>query len=527
MKLITLMQFKPNLIQVARQNLLLLVLFLSGCEQDFLLNDANAADSVLEETSFQVEVTVNPEVQFNLNPYLLGSNTQWVDRGDEMIDANKLEPVPKMLDKAKQLGVSVLRYPGGSLADLYHWKDGVGSKAQRDTNARFHGAGVSEVLFGTREFLRLCLALGAEPVITVNVITGTVQEAADWVKQTNITGFGRLDAKLPKVKYWEIGNEPYLIDDNQKSLAITPEEFARRATAFILAMKKIDPTIRVGIPLRSDTVAGVPATPMPGFNSKVLSGIKAPIDFVSVHNAYYPFVFADVPDKTQMYLAAMAASDIVNENFDDTNAEVKRYRQESNLPIALTEYNALFTLNRGDTDGYLASLAGGLFVADLLMTLGKRTDLLMANYWSLSGNWFFGSIEQDGDSRISHHVLEGLNRLWQGIGLETQTVTPNFDSPTAGFATSRNNIPLVNAIATREEGVTRVMLINKHPTAIGEVTLTIPGLGKINSISKQQLHSDDVFAQQDVAWSEFTSSGDTMPARLALSPHSLTLIEIR
>ena len=118
----------------------------------------------------------------------------------------------------KEIDVPVIRWPGGCFADTYHWKDGIGPRDQRPSIINSNWGGVTEDnSFGTHEFLDFCSMLGAEPYICVNVGSGTVQEAADWVEYVNSNVESPM-TKLRKkngrdkpwnVKYWAVGNESW------------------------------------------------------------------------------------------------------------------------------------------------------------------------------------------------------------------------------------------------------------------------------------------------------------------------------
>lgn len=118
----------------------------------------------------------------------------------------------------KRLHIPNLRWPGGCFADTYHWKDGIGPKAERPTIVNTWWGGVTEDnSFGTHEFLDLCEQLGAEPYISGNVGSGTVQELSDWVQYTNFGGVGPMANLRRKhgrekpwgVRFWGIGNETW------------------------------------------------------------------------------------------------------------------------------------------------------------------------------------------------------------------------------------------------------------------------------------------------------------------------------
>ena len=88
-----------------------------------------------------------------------------------------------VLQALKELKVPVLRWPGGCFADEYHWRDGIGPKANRPKMVNNNWGGtVEDNSFGTHEFLNLCELLGCEPYISGNVGSGTVEELAEWVE---------------------------------------------------------------------------------------------------------------------------------------------------------------------------------------------------------------------------------------------------------------------------------------------------------------------------------------------------------
>lgn len=89
----------------------------------------------------------------------------------------------------KNLNIPNLRWPGGCFADRYHWKDGVGPKADRPSIVNTMWGGVTEDnSFGTHDFLNMCKLLGTEPYLAGNTGSGTVQELADWVQYVNFEG---------------------------------------------------------------------------------------------------------------------------------------------------------------------------------------------------------------------------------------------------------------------------------------------------------------------------------------------------
>jgi alpha-N-arabinofuranosidase len=462
------------------------------------------------------------------NLLILGSNVQWVDRGDEVLKPSGDGFAAPMLQRVEELSPTVLRYPGGSMSDTYHWKDGIGALSGRKRNEHFFSKSAQVVAMGTREFLELCEATGAVPLITVNVASGTPQEAAEWVAYTNGEPLrsSRSGLALPRVRHWEIGNEPYLRDERRKELWLEPEEYAKRASEFIRAMRKVDPQLVIGIPLRSDTLGGVPVTPMPGYNRKVLQQIDADFEFVALHNAYLPLGFDKSYSDKDLYLATAAAAPTVAEDLSQTRALLRELRPDKGIVLAITEYQALYTIGK-NTDEYIATPAGALYVADLLRLLAETRDVAFANFWSLSGNWHFGALDQEGRPRPAYHVLKAFRTLLQGRMVPIKVDSPSFDSPRVGFAPARKGLPRVTAIATRDGNVVRAILINKDPVNPATTTIRTTGAARANG-TYRSLGGPRPFSVRGLPADGVVRSGGLpaapAEASLELPPHSVTLV---
>lgn len=122
-----------------------------------------------------------------------------------------------VLNALKELHVPVLRWPGGCFADEYHWMDGIGPREKRPRMVNTNWGGtVEDNSFGTHDFFNLCEILGAEPYLSGNVGSGSVEELAKWVEY--ITAEEGPMANLRKqngrekpwkLKYLGVGNESW------------------------------------------------------------------------------------------------------------------------------------------------------------------------------------------------------------------------------------------------------------------------------------------------------------------------------
>ena len=184
-----------------------------------------------------------------------------------------------VMKAASEWGVPILRWPGGNFASGYHWQDGVGPKESRPR--RYNAAWYEEESnhFGTDEFIEYCRKIGAEPYICVNLGTGTIEEAADWVEYCNGTGntsYANVRRKYGhpepyNVRYWGLGNEVY---GGWQIGHRNADDYAKIALECGKMMKWVDPTIEL-------VACGVPDLE---WNGTVLTKLIDIADYVSLHD---------------------------------------------------------------------------------------------------------------------------------------------------------------------------------------------------------------------------------------------------
>ena len=159
---------------------------------------------------------IAPEIYGQFSEHLGRCIYDGVYVGEDSEIPNKNGMRKDVVDALRALKLPVLRWPGGCFADEYHWRDGIGPKEKRRRMVNTNWGGtVEDNSFGTHEFMELCDQLGCEPYIAVNLGSGTVQEAAEWIEYMTADG----DSTIVKqrqangrkgpwhLKYVGIGNE--------------------------------------------------------------------------------------------------------------------------------------------------------------------------------------------------------------------------------------------------------------------------------------------------------------------------------
>src|SRR5512138_3380261 len=155
-----------------------------------------------------------------------------------------------VLSALRRLRMTAMRYPGGNFASGYHWLDGVGPRAQRPVVRELAWQSIEPNQFGTDEYLRLCRKMGWTPMLTVNLGTGTPEEARNWVEYCNApTGSRYADLRAANgspepyaVKLWCLGNE---MDGPWQLGHVPADQYAIRAGQAAQMMKSVDPSIEL------------------------------------------------------------------------------------------------------------------------------------------------------------------------------------------------------------------------------------------------------------------------------------------
>jgi alpha-N-arabinofuranosidase len=171
-------------------------------------------------------------------------------------------------------------------------------------------------------------------MITVNVQTGTPEEAAAWVAYVN-NGQRRVD-------YWEIGNELY-VDPRVFDPTLTPytpTTYGNRFLEYAQAMRAVDPTIKLGASMDYNygrTTYHV----FPDWTQTVLSIAGGQIDFVAVHNGFAPVLPYDADWNVRtVYGSMLGTSSLLDNNLQQLGGLIDTYAGQNapNISIAATEW---------------------------------------------------------------------------------------------------------------------------------------------------------------------------------------------
>ncbi|MDM7854715.1 cellulose binding domain-containing protein [Cellulomonas alba] len=399
-------------------------------------------------------------------------------------------------DLLHDAGTQIMRYPGGSYSDIYHWKDNTapGGYVAPDTDFDHFMAGVHRA--------------GAQAMVIANYGTGTPQEAADWVRYANVE-------KQDGVRYWEIGNELYgnghygASWESDDHPAKTPAEYATNLVQFSRAMKAVDPTIKIGAVLTTpgNWPDGLVGDGDAGTWNQVVLSIAAPdIDFAILH--WYPG-----GSSAPVALGKVAQ---VRDITAMTRQLLDRYSPDRRLGIAVTEMNAGYGENTQPgalfaADAYAALLENGVFTVDWWdVHNGPGTASTVAGQTDFNDFGLLSSGTCTSDGSACEPPRNTPFAPYYGISLVSRLARPG-----AEFLRTGSSDPLVVAHAARQpDGDLAVLLANEDPDAARAVTMSYQGYQPAASAQVLSYGNGD---------SRITTSSGSAATRM-LPPYSLTVL---
>jgi len=475
-----------------------------GLSLSLLVTGAPTGTGHVADAAASANITIDAgSSRGTIPPTAFGMNTAVWD--GHLLDGS----MPSLM---RQAGVSVLRFPGGSSADNYHWQ----------TNS-FCNGGYANPNNTFDSFMSVARATGAQPLITVNYGSNTTcngggdpAEAAGWVRYANVTkGYG--------VKYWEIGNEVYGNGtypggwETDLHAAKGPAAYASNTSAFVDAMKASDPSIKVGIAV---TTPGYwPDGRSPAWNSNTLAAVCSKIDFVDVH--WYPI--NDAGTDADLLASTGGIAGMMATLRAEINAACGAHADH--VQILLGE------MNTNSTGKQRVSLVDALFLADGFMTwledgaanaswwdLHNGIDLTGNNSPSLYGTATYGDLGVlSGGASVGGMSEPPANTPFPPYyGLQMLT---KLGAPGDTMVAASSDQALVAAHAVRQaNGSLALLLINKSPDTTYNVAVSLSGYSPASAATIY------AYGMQGGAIATTSSFGIGNAFTQSVPPYSLTTV---
>jgi alpha-N-arabinofuranosidase len=392
------------------------------------------------------------------------------DEGSPLADAdgNRTD----VLEAARKLHVTQLRWPGGNFGSGYHWQDGIGPKDARPARYDLAWFERESNRYGTDEFISTCRKLGAAPYICVNIGTGTIDDASSWVEYCNRQG-GTYFSDLRKknghpepyaVKYWGIGNEIY--GDWQighKNAA----DYAKMGLEFAKVMKWQDPSIKL-------VACG---TGDPDWDQPVLESMVNYVDYISAH--FYT-VSDELKDHYEILGSVAEMEQTLRNSAMVAESVCARARKPTPVWTALDEWNIINNWadgsKRDDVHKFeiIYNLRDALWVASALNSIQRHCRTVrMANLAQLVND--IALMQTSPTSLLlmtTYYPVELYASRSGNVALDVMVQSPRFE--TKGFADQ----PYLDVAATYDEAKQKVMLAVVNRRKEGDVTGSVELAGR-------------------------------------------------
>lgn len=494
--------------------------FIAVC---FVICLGHATISVAEPVN--ASFAIKRDVIHRIDPRVFGQfmeRPSWGEIGVEgglIPGTRKLQPgVLKMLE---EMEIPIIRFPGGTDVDFMDWRDMVDNvpdrAADRPVSTGHKGHKVTNN-FGYDEFLQLCEHLGTEAIVVVNFRDALLKEksleeaaahAASLVAYCNAP----VGAKLPegmydwpalrarngrtkpyKVKYFQIGNETWAFVRKLKEMqgAAAPQFYARCVSAYIDAMRSVDPSIEIIVDGHGGNMSGIVG--------EVHKQMRDKISHFATH-FYAPWAITKVlKDGKAVPGNELSVADIWHAwtavgRFDSQGRSILNHpgiqaARRDGYKVSVTEWNWNGWWRLADPEPALnSSYAKGVGSASYLHAFMRAADVIEIGCQSmLVGNsWGIHAIWADRAGKIEpHYMPTGQMTMFYSnhhgdklLALDGRNV-PTYEQPyQMGGISPKRKIAFIDALATADERHIYFHAINRSFEKPREVTIDVSAFGSV------------------------------------------------
>ncbi|WP_433305893.1 alpha-N-arabinofuranosidase [Actinoplanes sp. CA-030573] len=403
-----------------------------------------------------------------------------------------------VLELAREMGVTLVRYPGGNFVSNYRWEDGVGPRESRPTRLDLAWRSIETNQFGLSEYMAWVRRLGAEPMMAVNLGTRGLPEALDLLEYCNYPGGTEMSDRRIKngdlqpygIKLWCLGNEmdgPWQIGHQ------TAAEYGRKAAETARAMRRLDPSVEL-------VACGSSNRQMPTFGAweaTVLEQCYDQVDYISMH-AYYQEHDGD----TDSFLASAVDMDAFIDDVVATADHVRaKTRSEKKLRISFDEWNVWYAdrfpgesalewqqAPRLIEDEY--SVVDALVVGTYLISLIGHADRVAIGAQAQLANVIAPIRTEPGGPawrQTIFHPFAQAARFARGEALRVEPVAPSIETKKYGA------VPALTAAASYDAGSGSAALfaVNRDRAEPIELTVDLRALPGATLRAHHVLSDDD------------------------------------
>ena len=287
-----------------------------------------------------------------------------------------------VIELVKELGITIVRYPGGNFLSGYDWRDGVGPKENRPQRLDLAWHSLETNQFGLDEFMKWTEKSDVQPMMAINVGSAGLKEALELLEYTNVDAESKWaqyrvkngNKKPYDIKVWCLGNE---MDGPWQLGHMNATNYARVAGDIARGMRQMGEDLEL-------VICGSSNRAMPTFGQweeTVLEDAYDLIDHISLHTYY-----EDHGDLQSFLSIAVDLDYFINEVCDIADAVKAKRRSDKTITLSLdewnvwrlSEYSALPRPKNWEIAPKLIedeyNVADALVVGNLLISILRRSD---------------------------------------------------------------------------------------------------------------------------------------------------------
>ena len=408
-----------------------------------------------------------------------------------------------VLEKVRELGVPLIRYPGGNFVSGFRWEDSVGPKADRPSRLDLAWFTTESNEVGLHEFWDWAAKAGSEVMYAVNLGTRGPENARDAVEYANHKGGSRFsDMRIANgrkdplgIRLWCLGNE---MDGPWQMGSKTATEYGRVANEAAKLMKWVDPSIEL-------VACGSSSSEMPTFGSwelAMLDECYENIDYVSLHR-YYGNPTGDTPG----FLArTMDLDSFIHSVVSICDAVKAKKHSRKTVHLSFDEWNVWYHSRRQDEEIWKQEKWGrslplledvynfedALLTGSMLLTFLRNADRVKIACMAQLVNVIAPIMTRKGGgcwAQTTFYPFLHASRYGRGTALRALVQTPSYT------CSDYEDVPLVDLAATLEDsGNVTVCCVNRSMTEPVSLSLDMRSFGGLRFAEHILLHHDDVNA---------------------------------
>ncbi len=419
-----------------------------------------------------------------------------------------------VLDLVKELGPTIMRYPGGNFVSGYNWEDGVGPVAERPKRLDLAWFSTEPNTFGTNEFMDWCKLAGIEPMMAVNLGTRGGDAARNLVEYCNHPGGTHYSDLRRKhgwdkphaVKFWCLGNE---MDGPWQMEHKTANEYGRIAVEAAKMMRWIDPTLEFA-------ACGSTARNMPTYgrwDDEVIDHCFDHVEYISLHT-----YVNDYKHDTPAFLAAADLQDyFIEEVCAIADAVSARRRSRKRLHLSFDEWNVWYRTRRVRADrvkeGWpvappileeIYTMKDALAFAGQCISLLNHADRVKVACLAQLVNVIAPIMTETGGPawrQTIFYPFAHMSRYGRGRVLKTQVTSDTYDATyydPRGTLDQYFPVPKVPylklAAVADDKGGLSLLMLNRDLTGTIDVTVDVRGFAPLAVGEALELRDDDLEA---------------------------------